>query len=69
MAELVIMTRILRDHEKDDGSFDFEFWQIIGAEGRFAAAWEMVQEVAAFRGEDAVPPLQKSVTRVIRRFS
>ena len=62
------MTRILRNHEKDDGSFDLEFWQKVGAEGRFAAAWEMVQEVLAFRGQDGDQPrLQRSVTRVIRR--
>jgi hypothetical protein len=70
MAERAIMTRILRNHEKDDGSFDLDFWQKVGAEGRFAAAWEMVQEVLAFRGQDGGQPrLQRSVTRVIRRPS
>lgn len=62
------MTRILRNHARDDGSFDLEFWRKVGAEGLFAAAWEMVQEVAAFRGQDGSQPrLQRSVTRTIRR--
>ncbi len=34
MAERVIMTRVLRNHQKDDGSFDLDFWQKVGAEGR-----------------------------------
>ena len=68
MAERVIMSRVLRNHQKDDGSFDLEFWRKVGAEGRFAAAWEMVLEAAAFRGQDGGQPrLQRSVTRVVRR--
>jgi hypothetical protein len=66
MAERVIMTRILRNHEKDDGSFDLEFWQKVGAEERFAAAWEMVQEAAACQGQGGLEPLQRSVTRTVR---
>ncbi len=34
------MARVLRPGEVDDGSFDLEFWQAVGAEGRFAAAWK-----------------------------
>jgi hypothetical protein len=62
------MTRVLRDGAKDDGSFDLEFWQKLSAEARFAAAWEMVQEAQAWRGQDGDQPrLQRSVVRVIRR--
>jgi hypothetical protein len=28
-----------------DRSFDLAFWRRIGAEGRFAAMWQMVKEV------------------------
>ncbi len=62
------MARVLRPGEVDDRSFDLEFWQAIGAEGRFAAGWEMVNEIRAFRGLDGDQPrLQRSVLRVVRR--
>ena len=65
----VRMARVLRNGTRDDGSFDIEFWRRIGAEGRFAAAWEMVLEAQAIRGvKDAREPrLQRSVLRVERR--
>ena len=66
--ERVRMSRILRNGQRDDGAFDRAFWQAIGAEGIFSAAWEMVGEVRAFRGEEGDEPrLQKSVVRVVRR--
>lgn len=53
--------------QDDDRSFDLEFWQMLGAEARFAAAWEMVNEVHAIRGEDASQPrLQRSVENIQR---
>lgn len=62
------MVRVLRNRQEDDGSFDLEFWSRVGAEGRFAAAWEMVSEVAAVRGEHGDQPrLQRSVLRILRR--
>lgn len=62
------MVRVLRSVKDDDGSFDLEFWERVGAEGRFAAAWEMVIEAEAMRGEHADQPrLQRSVLRVQRR--
>ncbi len=61
------MVRVLHSVKDDDGSFDLEFWERVGAEGRFAAAWEMVAESAALRGEHADQPrLQRSVVRVER---
>ena len=61
------MVRVLRDVAEDDGSFDLAFWAEVGAEGRFAAAWEMVEEREAIRGGDAVQPrLQRSVLRLQR---
>ena len=64
----VVMARVLHPGEQDDGSFDLEFWRRVGAEGRFAAAWDMVTEAAAIRGEDAGQSrLQRSVLRVQRR--
>ena len=63
----VATARVLRPGQRDDGSFDLEFWQRVGAEGRFAACWEMVSEVSAFREKDGSQPrLQRSVLRVMR---
>ena len=58
----------MRGGQQDDGSFDLDFWQSVGGEGIFAAAWEMVSEVRTIRGEDVGEPrLQRSVLRVVRR--
>ena len=52
---------------EDDRSFDVEFWQRAGAEAIFAAAWEMVQEVQAIRGQNGRQPrLQRSVENAQR---
>ncbi|HEY6477983.1 MAG TPA: hypothetical protein VI456_15505 [Polyangia bacterium] len=62
------MARVLRKGQVDDGSFDVDFWQKVGAEGIFAAAWDMVAEAQRMRGGSAEQPrLQRSVLRVIRR--
>lgn len=64
----VVMSRVLRNGTKDDGSFDRQFWQKIGAAGIFAAAWEMVCEVEAMRGGDGNQPrLRRDVLRIIQR--
>ncbi len=66
--ERIVMSRVLRAGEVDDGSFDLDFWRRVGAEGIFAAAWEMVSEQRAFRGDDGDEPrLQRTVCRVVRR--
>lgn len=70
MAEpRVRMARVLRNGMQDDGSFDIEFWRRVGADGRFAAAWEMVCEADAIRGVQNArePRLQRSVLRIERR--
>ena len=64
----VVMSRVLRGGERDDGSFDREFWRQVGAAGILEAAWEMVAEVEAMRGGDAGQPrLRRDVLRVVRR--
>ena len=66
--ERVVTSRVLRSGVKDDGDFDLKFWQAVGGEGIFAAAWEMIDEFRSFRGEDGDQPrLQRSVLRVVRR--
>lgn len=67
MPERRFKTRLIR-RDEDDGSFDREFWQGLGHEAIFAAAWEMVAEVDLIRGGDGRQPrLQRSVHRLQRR--
>jgi hypothetical protein len=68
MNRKVTMSRVLRGGQQDDGTFDLDFWQQVGGEGIFAAAWEMVGEQRAIRGQDGDEPgLQRSSIRVVRR--
>ena len=63
----VRMARVLRNGEKDDGSFDLAFWRRVGDQGILEAAWEMVRELGRMRGERGDEPrLQRSVVRVVR---
>ena len=64
----VIMSRVVRRKQPDDRSFDIEFWRKVGDAGRFAAAWQMIQEVQRMRGQSGeLPRMQKNVTRILRR--
>ena len=50
-----------------DRSFDLIFWKKIGAEGRFAAAWQMISEVDAIKGKDiGESRLQRSIQNIQR---
>ena len=63
----VVMARLVsrKDHNRD---FDLEFGRRVGAEGRFAAMWQMVKEFDLFRGGDGRQPrLLRSVARLERR--
>lgn len=64
----VIMARVSTREEHDSRAFDLEFWEKVGAQGRFAAAWEMVKEVQRMRGQSGeLPRMQRNVARVLRR--
>ena len=64
----VVSSRVLRNGEQDDGSFDLEFWDRCGAEERWTAAWQMICEQRAFKGQEGDEPgLQRSVLRVVSR--
>ena len=53
---------------QQDRSFDLEFWGKVGAEGRYAAAWQMVCELPLWKGKHAGQPrLQRSVASLKRR--
>ena len=38
MTTRVVMSRVLRHGQADDGTFDLAFWRRVGPEGIFAAA-------------------------------
>jgi len=60
------MARLVKAKDMDR-SFDLLFWKQVGAEGRFAAAWQMVSEVNAIKGKDiAESRLQRSVQSIER---
>src|SRR5689334_6848864 len=67
--ERVIMVRKIHLGE-DDGSFDLEFWERIGPEGRFAAAWDAVIDLVRMgKLDEPQLRLQRSSTRLVRRTS
>lgn len=49
------MARLVRLQDADR-SFDYEFWQNLSAEDRFAAMWQLVIDMRILRGEDEVEP-------------
>src|SRR6266542_3781174 len=49
MADRVVMSRLVR-REEAGREFDVEFWQELGDEKIFAAAWDMVVTAASIRG-------------------
>ena len=63
------MARLVKRSEMDR-SFDIEFWQRVGVQGRFEAAWQMVKDAHSIRGEDVDESrLQRSVQNIKRRKS
>jgi hypothetical protein len=60
------MARLVKVKDMDR-SFDLLFWKRVGAEGRFAAAWQMVSEVNAIKGKDiGESRLQRSIQSIQR---
>lgn len=49
------MARLVK-REEADRSFDYEFWQNLSANERFAAMWQLVIDMRILRGEDEVEP-------------
>lgn len=47
--------RLVKRHDTDR-SFDYEFWQNLSAEERFAAMWQLVIDMRILRGEDEAEP-------------
>jgi hypothetical protein len=57
-------TRLV-EREFPDRSFDIEFWQELGDEAIFAAAWELV-ELAEETSHGRKPTLQRTATTLKR---
>lgn len=66
-----IVGRKIRRSLDDESQFDREFWKQAGHEARFAATWEMVDQVSLIRGGKRVSQsgLQRSVQNIQRRTS
>jgi hypothetical protein len=65
----VTMSRLVR-LEDADSSFDLEFWRRVGAEGRFAAAWQAVEQLVHLgKLDEAQLRLRRSAARLERRWS
>lgn len=63
----VVMSRLLRPGEKDDGSFDREFWQRAGTQAVLDAMWDMVNDYRRMKGLPGNEPrLRRSVARLVR---
>jgi len=67
VSKKIKMARLVKKSDQDR-SFDREFWQKLGAEKRFAAAWQMVQEWLMINGQYGTQSrLQRSVQNIKRR--
>ena len=63
MADRLVMTRLVKG-KAPGREFDIEFWQKLGPEAIFAAAWDLVVTAAAVRGiDESQLRLQRSVTK------
>jgi hypothetical protein len=68
MIQKRMVTEKLVKRSQDRGDFDKDFWEKVGPEGRFAAAWEMIVEADLFKGKNASQPrLQRSIQNIQRR--
>ena len=68
-AKKVIKSKLV-SLNKMDRSFDLEFWDKVGVQGRFQALWQMVLEAEAIKGKNAEQSrLQRSVQNIKRRKS
>ena len=66
-AKKVVMSRLV-PLARMNSSFDIQFWQKVAPQVRFAAAWEMVQELPHWNPRyDYQQRLQRSVASLKRR--
>ena len=64
--ERVVMSRLVRLEEADD-SFDIEFWNRVGTQGKLAAAWQMVQELVYWNPQYAPEPRLRRFHTLLKR--
>jgi hypothetical protein len=67
-APRLVMAQLTR-LEEVDRSFDIEFWQRLGDEAIYAAAWEMVVFAHEFKGRDASELTFQRTLKKIQRTS
>lgn len=61
-----IVAQMVRRGSVQERTFDKEFWRNAGHEVRFAASWEMIGELSAFRGvkNECESRLQRSIHHI-----
>lgn len=66
-----VVAQMVRRGSVQEQAFDRDFWRNAGHEVRFAASWEMIRELSAFRGEknECESRLQRSVQHLQSRKS
>jgi hypothetical protein len=70
MRKRVIMIKKSRLGEEEGRSFDLEFWRRMGAQARWAAAWDAVLDLVRMgKLDENQLRLQRSRIRVVRRRS
>jgi hypothetical protein len=65
----IITAKMISRSDKSREDFNTNFWDSVDAETKFAAAWEMINEVQLIRGEKNVRKqrLQRTVQNIQRR--
>ena len=64
----LVMTRLARRGDRNDRSFDLEFWQRLSDQQRMDAMWELVEFAHKMKGGDPNElRLQRSVASLKRR--
>ncbi len=62
-----MVVNVARSFEEAE-EWDTNYWRQLGHEVRFAAAWEMIDQVEAIRGNDVCQPrLQRAAISLQRR--
>ena len=68
MSEKKIIMSKLVSRNEIDRSFDIDFWDKVGPQGRFEAMWQMVLQAQAIKGKNVEQfRLQRSVQNIKRR--
>ena len=67
LKKKVVLAQLIRRSRAND-SFDLRFWRKVGVQGRWEAAWKMVEDLAQWKGaRENQQRLRKSVATLAHR--